>query len=152
MIAGVGSVLGEGVAGYFVPPLDMPWTAWGHRNGGAFNNDAEVIRTSAPYVLIAPAPKVAVLTDYAVGSSGEAVVVAFRARPRTRSFGSVTRGLSTANEAFALSDGAKLFLTVAVMADRERTLYGDSIVPDESVSGDAEVVQRAIAWLRSGAQ
>jgi hypothetical protein len=38
------------------------------------------------------------------------------------------------------------------MADRERTLYGDSIVPDESVSGDAEVVQRAIAWLRSGAQ
>jgi len=36
------------------------------------------------------------------------------------------------------------------MADRTRTPYGDSIVPDETVPGDAEVVQRAIAWLRGG--
>jgi C-terminal processing protease CtpA/Prc len=89
-----------------------------------------------------------VLTDRAVASSGEAVVVAFRARPNTRSFGSPTCGLSTANQGFRLSDGATLALTVAVMADRTRAPYGLSLAPDEPVSGDAEVVQGAIDWLR----
>ena len=110
--------------------------------------DTEIIRTSAPYTLTAPASRVAVLTDRGVGSSGEAVAVAFRARPGTRSFGSPTCGLSTANQTFTLSDGSLLLLTVSVMADRTLTPYGESLVPDESVSGDAEVVQSAIAWLR----
>jgi len=151
MIAGIGPILGEGVVGYFVPPLGVPSTAWEYRNGGAFAGAGVVIRTSMPYTLITPTPKVAVLTDYAVASSGEAVVVAFRARPNTRSFGSATCGLSTSNQTFGMSDRASLFLTVAVMADRTLTLYGQSLVPDETVSGDAEVVQRAIAWLRSSA-
>jgi len=151
MIAGVGSVLGYGVAGYFVQTGDQP-LAWGYQNDGwVFDGGSVVIRTSAPYTLIGPAPKVAVLTDNAVASSGEAIVVAVRGRPNTRSFGSATCGLSTANQRYPLSDGAFLFLTVAVMADRTLTPYGQSLGPDESVSGDAEVVQGAIAWLRSSA-
>ena len=86
------------------------------------------------------------LTDNAVGSSGEAVVVAFRQRPNTRSFGAATCGLSTANRGFPLSDGATLNLTVSVMADRTKTRYGDAIVPDEPVA-DADVVPRAVAWI-----
>ena len=39
-------------------------------------------------------------------------------------------------------------LTTGTQADRNRTAYGSSIVPDETVAGDAEVVQRAIDWLR----
>jgi carboxyl-terminal processing protease len=146
----VAPVLGEGVAGYFVPPGASP-TEWGYRSGGAFAGASVVVQTSAPYTLIRPAPRVAVLTDNVVASSGEAVVVAFRARPSTRSFGSATCGLSTANQGFSLSDGASLLLTVSVMADRTLTPYGRPLVPDESVSGDAEVVQAAIAWLRRGA-
>jgi hypothetical protein len=34
------------------------------------------------------------------------------------------------------------------MADRAQTPYGDSIATGEFVTGDGEVVQRAIAWLR----
>lgn len=151
MIAGIGPVLGEGIAGYFVPPPAAPSTAWGYRNGGSFSGASVVIQMSTPYTLITQAPRVAVLTDDAVASSGEAVVVAFRARPNTRSFGSATCGVSTANRRFDLSDGASLLLTVSVMADRTLSLYGQSVVPDETVSGDAEVVQRAIFWLRSGA-
>jgi carboxyl-terminal processing protease len=149
MIAGVGSVLGEGVAGYFVPPLEGTSIPWGYRNGASFSGDSVAVRTSNPYVLIDPAPRVAVLTNGAVASSGEAVVVAFRARPRTRSFGGATCGLSTSNEGFPLTDGATLLLTTAVMADRALTSYGESIAPDVTVAGDAEVVERAIAWLRS---
>ena len=152
MIAGVGSVLGDGVAGYFVPPLGETSTPWGYRDGAAFNADNVACRTSSPYVLMVPGPKVAVLTDGAVASAGEAVVVAFRARPNTRSFGGATCGDSTANQGFSLSDGAMLYLTVAVMADRDLSAYGDSIVPDEVLSGDAPVVDRAIAWLRSKAE
>jgi hypothetical protein len=149
MIAGIGPVLGEGVAGYFIPPAGAA-TEWGYYDGGAYAGGSLVVRTSQTYTLIRRAPRVAVLTDLGVASSGEAVVVAFRGRPNTRSFGSPTCGLSTANRSFQLSDGATLFLTVSVMADRTRTPYGLSLAPDEPVDGDAEVLQRAIDWLRAG--
>jgi hypothetical protein len=149
MLAGIGPVLGEGVAGYFVPPVGAP-SEWGYQSGGSFLSGSVLVSTTQVYTLIRRAPRVAVLTDQAVASSGEAIVVAFRARPNTRSFGSPTCGLSTANQSFQLSDGATLFLTVSVMADRTRAPYGLSLAPDEAVSGDAEVVQRAIEWLRAG--
>jgi len=147
MVAGVGAVLGEGVAGYFVPPSGAP-TAWSYQAGAALSGTSEIVRTSQPYVLRAAAPRVAVLTDNFVASSGEAVVVSFRARANTRSFGAATCGQSTANAPFRLSDGATLQLTTALMADRNRTAYGGSIAPDEALS-DTDVVPRAIAWLRS---
>jgi carboxyl-terminal processing protease len=147
MVAGVGPVLGEGVAGYFVAPSDDP-IAWSFRNGMALNGTTEIARTTATYALLAPEPRVAVLTDNQVASSGEAVVVSFRGRPSTRSFGSATWGVSTSNTGFSLSDGAMLVLTTKLMADRNRVNYGMSIPPDETIDGDAEVVQRAIQWLR----
>jgi len=147
MVAGVGAVLGEGVAGYFVPPSGAP-TAWSYQAGAALSGTSEIVRTSQPYVLRAAAPRVAVLTDNFVASSGEAVVVSFRARANTRSFGAATCGQSTANAPFRLSDGATLQLTTALMADRNRTAYGGSIAPDEALS-DTDVVPHAIAWLRS---
>ena len=147
MVAGVGAVLGDGIAGYFVPPSGAP-TAWSYRAGASLNGTTEIVRTTSTYVLLAQTPRVAVLTDNFVASSGEAVVVSFRARANTRSFGATTCGQSTANAGFRLSDGATLQLTTALMADRNRTAYGGPIAPDEVLS-DADVVPRAIAWLRS---
>src|SRR5262245_11200210 len=147
MVAGVGAVLGEGVAGYFVPPSGAQ-TPWSYRAGAALNGTTETVRTSQPYILLAAAPRGAVLTDNLVASSGEAVVVSFRARSNTRSFGATTCGQSTANAGFRLSDGSTLQLTTALMADRNGTGYGGPIEPDEPLV-DADVVPRAIAWLRS---
>ncbi len=87
-------------------------------------------------------------------SSGEAVAVAFRARDGARSFGGATWGVSTANAAFPLADGSVIFLTVATMADRDGTLYGGKLTPDEPVSGvktgdrqtDA-TLDAAVVWL-----
>ena len=76
--------------------------------------------------------------------------IAFRERPQTRSFGTAMCGLSTANGGFPLSDGAVLILTVAVMADRTKNTYGDSIIPEEVITDPDQVVQRAVAWLQSG--
>ena len=149
MVAGVGPVLGDGIAGYFVYPSPASAVAWSYAAGSSSSGGQVAAQTTTVYELKRRAPKVGVLTDGLVASSGEAVVVSFRARPNTRSFGTATCGLSTSNQTFRLSDGAMLYLTTAVMADRNRTAYGQSIVPDEIVTGDAEVVQRAIAWIRS---
>jgi hypothetical protein len=40
-------------------------------------------------------------------------------------------------------------MTTAVMGDRTQAPYGDVIVPDETIAGDAPVVARAVAWLHS---
>ena len=61
---------------------------------------------------------VAVLTGPRTASSGEAVTIAFKGRPHTRSFGQPTNGLSSANGTFPLPDGAMILLTTAIEADR----------------------------------
>lgn len=81
------------------------------------------------------------------GPEPEAFTVAIRGRPHTRSFGEPTRGLSTANWGFPLSDGAVMNLTTAVFADREGTVYGSKLVPDENVPVE-EALDRAVEWLR----
>jgi carboxyl-terminal processing protease len=94
---------------------------------------------------------VAVITGARTASSGEAVTVAFRGRPRTRSFGQPTAGLSTSNSGFPLPDGATLLLTTAVFADRNGQRYGAAIEPDEAVSavdGADPALAAAVAWLR----
>jgi hypothetical protein len=48
-----------------------------------------------------------------------------------------------------MPNGAVLNLTVAVMADRTKTRYGDSVVPDEVVGDSAELINRAVSWLLS---
>ena len=87
------------------------------------------------------------LRERCVEFLGEASVIAFRGRPNTRSFGTPTGGLSTANRSIQLSDGAWLYLTVAVMADRNLTRYGGPVGPDEVLSDPTQTVQRAIEWL-----
>lgn len=99
---------------------------------------------------------VALLTGPRTASSGEAVTISFRGRPRTRSFGLATAGLSTANQGYALPDGSMIFLTVSVEADRTGKRYGEKIEPDEVIpapapgSSDDTQLARAVAWL--GAQ
>lgn len=144
MLAGLGPILGTGTVGYFVEP-DGDETPWAYDGRSARMDDEAIVTMSPPYSPRVADPPVAVLTGPRTASSGEAIVVAFRARPRARSFGGNTAGLSTANSAFELSDGAMLALTTAVFADRERVSYGSYISPDQVVDGDP--VPAAVDWL-----
>ncbi len=101
-------------------------------------------QTSAP---------IAVLTGPMTGSSGEAMVVAFRGRTNTRSFGQPTSGASSGNLGFQLSDGAAIALTISLFADRDGRVYGGRIEPDTLVEGDPTgvldpVKEAATAWLK----
>jgi hypothetical protein len=148
MIAGLGPVLGEGLLGWFIDPAGSE-VSWQYRDGASWLGAAAVQRVDAPYTPRKLDPKVAVLVDNGVASSGEATFIAFRTRANTRSFGAATCGLSTANSGFTLSDGATLTLTVSVMADRSKAKYGDQVQPDEIVEGPSAVVERAVAWLQA---
>jgi carboxyl-terminal processing protease len=146
LIGGLVTVLGEGEFGAWVDPDGKNINWWGYRQG-------QVTYAGYPYFyawvheLIRPNPKVAVLTDCSVASSGEAVVISFRGRPNTRSFGTPTYGASTGYQSFTLSDGGTLVLIAWTMEDRNRMLYGGPVVPDEVIRDPAQAVQRAIAWL-----
>ena len=110
-----------------------------------------------PPATLAPleSANVAVLTGPRTASSGEAVTISFIGRPRTRSFGLPTAGLSTANANVTLPDGAMILLTTAVEADRTGKRYGEKLAPDEVIpaaaSGatDDPQMDRAVAWLKS---
>lgn len=146
-LAGIGPILGEGTAGYFIDP-NYRRTPWGYSNGAAFYDQTPVVQVSSPYELIHPNPKVAVLLDKGVASSGEAIAISFIGRDNTKSFGSSTCGLSTGNVAFDLSNNAFLNLTVAYMADRNKQKYGVPVTPD--VESDSQtIIQQAIEFIEN---
>jgi len=154
MLAGVGPILGEGEVGSFVDP-DGVKQVWGYVHGQAQLAGSAIIGAESPYQLKHPLPPAAVLTGPVTASAGEAIVVAFRGRPHTPSFGEPTAGVPTANDAFPLSDGALLVLTVAVDADRTGQTYDSAIPPDQPVPVDLSQIgttadrgmQAAIIWL-----
>jgi carboxyl-terminal processing protease len=157
MLAGLGPILGDGKAGAFVDP-DGYEEDWSYQDGQALEGDQVAVKVNGPaYELKAASPPVAVLTGVNTVSAGEAIVVAFRGRPHTCSFGLYTTGLSTANGGFPLSDGAWIILTTSVYADRTGQTYGDRIYPDELVDDvrkftfimDEAIPQPAIDWLMS---
>lgn len=146
MIAAVGPILGEGTAGHFLDP-DGSSSTWAYSNNASTINGQQVSIPNDTYQLINQNPKVAVLINNGVASSGEAVAISFIGRDKTKSFGSSSCGLSTANRAFNLSNGSVLILTVSYMADRDRNQFGTPVVPDQ-VSAAANTVSEAIEWLR----
>jgi len=146
MLAGVGPVLAMGTAGYFVGPAGT--TPFGYDARGSLVGGSVAVSVMPTYDLKRPNPRVAVLTDRRVASSGEAIAIAFRRRPDTRSFGTPTCGVPTANSGYTLSDGAILQLTTGLDADRSLITYDSPIAPDEVIDDPSAVVQRAIAWLR----
>lgn len=152
MLAGVGPILGEGVPGAFID-ADGVRTLWYYQDGVAGvergGTRQAITRVARPYRLRRPNPPVAVITGVNTASAAEAVTIAFRGRPYSRSFGLMTRGLPTANSAYDMTDGATVVLTTAWEADRTGTVYRDRIHPDEAIVGEgpSEALYAAMAWL-----
>jgi carboxyl-terminal processing protease len=159
MLAGVGPILGEGSPGAFID-ADGVRTPWYYANGvaGVERNGSRLAASRArePYRLHRPNPPVTVLTGVNTASAAEAVAIAFRGRPDTRSFGLMTRGLPTANTSFDMPDGAVVVLTTSWETDRTGTRYEGRIEPDETVIGvtsgnpaSDDALGAALAWLNA---
>jgi len=147
MLTGIGPVLGNGIAGYFSYPDDtiIPWS---FIDGVSRIDEQIIMQISNSYTLINPNPKVAVLLDNGVASSGEAIAVSFLGRDNTKTFGDHTCGLSTANQQYQMSDSATLILTTSNMADRNQTIYGSEIEPEQSSSSE-NIISDAVNWLEN---
>lgn len=146
MIAGLGPLFEGNTLGFFIDP-DENIRAWGYANGGAYLMGQTITQIDAPYTLINPLPKIAVLSSQRVGSSGEATLIAFKKQFNVRFFGTASCGLSTANTSFELIDGSILFLTTALIADREQQTYGARVSVDQETSPENTLAE-AIAWLQ----
>ena len=154
MLAGLGPILDAPDIGSFVDP-DSKVYQWFYESGDAGVVGLDVYASvEVPYAASRADAPVAVLTDAVTASSGEAVAVAFRGRPQSRSFGQATYGIPTANLSFQLSDGAVIFITFAWTADRTGVVYGTPVTPDESVAGEKTgdagtdaALAAALAWL-----
>ncbi|HWE89528.1 MAG TPA: S41 family peptidase [Pseudonocardiaceae bacterium] len=96
----------------------------------------------------APDVPVAVLHDRRTASAGEGLVVAFRGRARTRTFGSATAGVPTGTVTHELLDGSALVITVSVAVDRQGREYAEAIAPDEPRTG-IDPIRTAVRWLSS---
>lgn len=140
MLASIGPLAGEGKLGAFVSAHSGADISYDAALGAAKSGTYELARVDEPHPLRDDLP-VAVLTGPLTAHLGEAIVVAFAGRARTRRFGEGTRGVPIGNTSIPLADGALLVLTVTVDADRTGTRYDDVILPDETV---------AIDWTRFG--
>ncbi|MBE6235394.1 MAG: hypothetical protein E7112_04050 [Bacteroidales bacterium] len=89
---------------------------------------------------------VAILTDEATASSGEAVLLSFRGLDNARVFGSPTAGYASANESIIFYNGSILALTVSCDIARTGEVFcNDPIVPDVETGSPEE---DAISWLK----
>jgi carboxyl-terminal processing protease len=148
MLAGLGPLLSMGTLGFFIGRGGESAT-WSYENGASRLGRNEASRVSAaPYHVRQTTPPIAVLMGASTVSSGEAIAIAFRGNPNTRSFGQHTRGLTTANSDFTLSDGAIIVLTQAIDADRSGQLYDDGVTPDVLTEAAEDGVPAAARrWL-----
>jgi C-terminal processing protease CtpA/Prc len=155
MLAGVGPILGEGLAGFFL--RDGQTIPWGYRSGAAWLGDEVIQRVAQPYELRRPDPPVAILTNRYTVSAAEATEIAFGGRPATRRFGQPTAGAPNAPIRTQLSDGAVLQVAHTKEADRTGHVYDGPIAPDQLIAVDQQLVGTdrdptvlaASAWLRS---
>jgi carboxyl-terminal processing protease len=138
MLAGIGPLLGDTIVGSFGESAAAD--RWFYRDGISANLKANGSRDTAaritvpPYRLKDPNAPVAILFDGITASSGEALAVAFRGRPNTRSFGSISAGAATANRGSRLPDGANMVVTADFMTDRRGVGSGGQLTPDTTIS------------------
>ncbi len=160
MLAGVGPILGDGSVGSFV--ANDGNVSWFYQDGKTGTRNPAGLETVSltlqeePVLQTPSVAPVAVLVDSSTASSAEAITIAFHGRPASRSFGSRTAGKSTAVQPFKLDDGAELYLTTAIDADRSGKAYPDGFTPDQVISfnggsmpleNNDQVLMAAQVWL-----
>jgi hypothetical protein len=146
-VAGLGPILGEGVAGYFIDG-DEQAIPWGYFGGRMTVNGFTQLQIASPYRVHRADAPVAVLINGRVASAGEATLISFIGRPNTRTFGiEPTCGNSSGNSIYQMGGGYSLGLTTSLDADRLMRVYGDQIPPDEFVADSFEIFDRAAEWV-----
>ncbi|MBO3272320.1 S41 family peptidase [Hymenobacter defluvii] len=147
MIAGLQTLLGEGIYAYDVTPRrtlmkGLPRYHWSEKEP----------QPSAGAAAATP-QRIAILIDSLTASSGEMVAISLMGRDNARVFGQPSAGYTTANQDFKLSDGAYLLLAAGYRMDRTRKPYLHNIMPDVVVEYSPKdtpdkTIEAAQRWLQ----
>ncbi|UTW61004.1 S41 family peptidase [bacterium SCSIO 12741] len=153
MHAGISALYEEDTVGYYLYP-DGHSTPWILKNGVYDQGDPEDGGVSHPYRLKNQYLPIAILLSAETASSGETLVVSFLGSHRVKTFGEATKGATTGNDVFILSDGSHLFLSTCRFADRNGRAYFGPIQPDIPTDDSAEFdsinsLERAVEWVQS---
>lgn len=148
MLLSVGPILGNGRLIGFTrkhqPPL------WVSYHDGTLSGAGYTARAPDPISNLKPAPAVAVITGPETHSAGEAVAIAFRGRPHSRSFGTRTGGATNSPTLYPLADHATIRFSTNWDIDRRGHIYRHPIQPDTPVAapgGQDNAARTAAAWL-----
>jgi carboxyl-terminal processing protease len=152
MFQAIRAIVGEPPFGSFVDSSGAR-TVWAYPTAGDGSDSGPVTTLSHPH------GPIAVLTSRLTAGAAEALVVSFRGRPETRSFGEPTWGTPTSSSFSSLADGAMLQLTAAFDADRMGVEYRSRIRPDEAMpvdwarlgTPDDPTIIAAGTWIRAQA-
>jgi carboxyl-terminal processing protease len=150
MFQAIRAIVGEPPFGSFVDSSGAR-TVWAYPTAGDGSDSGPVTTLSHPH------GPIAVLTSRLTAGAAEALVVSFRGRPETRSFGEPTWGTPTSSHFYSLADGALLQLTAAFDADRMGVEYRSRIAPDETMpvdwarlgTADDPMIVAAGTWIRA---
>lgn len=143
MIAGLGSLVGEGNLGYFVAKNRKD--TWKYENGkmGSY-------QYTIPPKINSSDKKIAILIGKKTRSSGEATAIAFIGKNNVKLFGQPSGGFTSANRSFRLSDGKSIALAVSFEMDRTGKEYRSEIIPDVIIKPDANKdldLETAQKWI-----
>jgi hypothetical protein len=132
MLAGIGPLLNGNRVGAFVRNGEEP-VFWEYAEGRAGTSGSVNAVVEHPHTLKHAQARIVVLVGRYCTSSGEAIAVAFRGREHTRFLGKPTGGATTSTQTVWMGDGAMLFVTNAIYADRTGKAYGGTLTPDEVI-------------------
>ena len=158
MMQGIAELIGNGVIGYVVDRNGRKLSTWSIRESDFYYDEYRAVDLDRG-CLSADDPKVAVLISQYTASSGEAVAVAFKARPKTRFFGLDTAGLVTVTDWTQLGGDLIASISIGYYSDRKSTVYQSYISPDNKIDFQItndpekdEILKAAIEWLRQKGQ
>lgn len=108
MVSGLGSLLGDGIQGYFIDP-DGVSTPSGYQVDGSFivSSQNKLFVLPDTYALKSHDAKITIVIDNQTASSGEATLISFMAGEDVLLIGKPGCGLSIANSGFNLRNGGE---------------------------------------------
>jgi carboxyl-terminal processing protease len=132
MMAGIGSLVGDGIVGKLVNLKGDVLDTWEIKKGNFIYLGSEVVNLpNKPK--FKKNPKIAVLTSRWTTSSGEIVATTLKGRPNTKFFGEATGGFTTNNNWETISNQLILSISSGIYCDRNGTIYEKNIPVDVEI-------------------
>jgi len=152
MVEGITNIIGDGIVGGTKGVTEDESSTWQIKKGDFFYDEQNVaIENKCP---ISEVQKVAVLTSVYTASSGEALAVILKKRPKTKFFGNKTMGMVTATDFKQIDSLTMMSISVSYYKDRESNVYDEFVDVDEIIEFEPKIemdkdkgINRAIEWL-----